>query len=513
MIDIVKWAESRYGFYVDRHYDGGRWILEACPIRLADYHHRILAHCFTPDKAGRLPYDVVAWCEPAKSGKSSLAALVAEFIALHGDPNSQVVLASNKQNQAASLMFKSLTDSIELNPYLPNVEPNRYEVEFRNGTVVRAIPSNSRGEAGARFSLAVFDELWAYIYTDSFRLWSEFKTDPTRLNSVKFAVGYGGYAGESDLWHDVLQYGLAGDPVPELADMDDGRGEPACWANGRHFTFWSHICRQPWQTDEWIASQRASLRPAEFGRMIQTDFVEGEGDFVPLDAWEALIDPDHRPLEPGDDGPAVCVGLDVATAAGGDDCACIGVYHEGGKVKLAFHRVWKGQQRREQLKLKESVYPYLLRIQDGYNLTGVWFDPFQSLSLAEDLRKAGIRCVEVPQTHATRGVKDTTLYQMIANSELVLYAHPELRTAVSGAHAKELGNGLLFLQKATGRSRIDLLIALSNVADVARKRPRKRKFIQVGETKGANDDRNFDYPIGRRPPTVSAWERFWKGYR
>ena len=160
MKDIVEWAQSKYGFYVDRHYHKAGWVLRPGPIRLAPYHAAILRHCFTPDDTGRLPYDTICWCEPAKSGKSAIAGLVAEYMALHGEKNSTIVMASNKQNQAASLMFRSLTDSIEFNPYLPHIEPGRLSVSFANGNEVKVIASNSRGEAGARFSLALFDELW-----------------------------------------------------------------------------------------------------------------------------------------------------------------------------------------------------------------------------------------------------------------------------------------------------------------------------------------------------------------
>jgi hypothetical protein len=106
-----------------------------------------------------------------------------------------------------------------------------------------------------------------------------------------------------------------------------------------------------------------------------------------------------------------------------------------------------------------------------YYIAGVYFDPFQALKLADDLETVGLRCHPVQQTHASRGPKDTALYEMVANRELVLYDASDLRRAASGAHAKELGNGLLFLQKAGGRAKIDLLVALSNCAEVARHRP------------------------------------------
>jgi hypothetical protein len=460
---IGEWSESKFGFYVDRHFRDGRWVLERGPIRLAEYHARILRHVFTPGDDGRLPYDSIAWAEPAKSGKSALSALMAEYMALHGDGD--VILASNKRNQAASVMYKSLTDSIEWNPHLPNVEPGKYEVTFANGNTVRAIPSNYRGEAGARFSFFALDEPWGVIYRDGERLVSEFKVDPTRLTSLRLFIGYGGFL-ESKLWLDLLMSGLTGEPVPELADIDDGRGEPACWRSGRLFVFWSHQTRQPWQTPEWIESQRKSLSSPQFSRMILCDFVESEGDFIEFEAWEALIDPEHRPLEPGSSKP-VYVGLDLAIAPKGDDAALVGVYSEDEKVKVAFHKLWKGKGRKRALRLSQTVEPYIRQLKRDYRIAGVYLDPWQAKLLSENLRRMGLRCHPVEQTHSTRGPKDSELWEMCVNGELVLYDDDDLRHAASYAASTELGNGLIFIKKAS-RGKIDLLIALSNCANEAR---------------------------------------------
>lgn len=466
MTDIVNWAQSKFGFYVDRSWRDGEWHLEKAPIVLADYHARILQHVFTPDASGRLPYDVVAIAEPAKSGKSAIAGLVHAYFALHVEPPAEQYVVSNKRDQAQSRVFKSLCQSFEWNPHL-GIQPNRYELTTRAGTVVKAIPANARTESGARHTLVSFDEPAGIVYTDGERLIAEFKVDPTRTVSVQLFTGYGGYSGESNLWHDLLQGGQAGDAVDELADMDDGRGVPACMRNGRTFVFWSHKCRQGWQTDQWIKSQRASLRPAEFSRMIDVDFASSEGTFIDSAAWRALVDPEHKPLERGSP-KRVYLGLDLATAPNGDNCALIGVYSEDNKVKIAFHKVWRGKDRRQKLKLKSTVYPYILNIAARYNLASVLFDPHQALSLTEDLRQAGVWCIEVPQTHASRGPKDSSLFQLAADGDLVLYPDKELENMAAGAAAKELGNGMIFLKKSGGRAKIDLLIALSNCADVAR---------------------------------------------
>ena len=506
MIDIARWAQSDIGFYVDRTWQDGHWVLGNRPIQLAPYHADILRHVFMTGADGRLPYDVVGWCEPAKSGKSAIAGLVAQYAALHLDPNSAVVMASNKQDQAASIMYASFAESVKANPAL-GTEPGRYDTTFpTTGSTVQAIASNSRGAAGARFSCALFDELWAYVYQDATRLWSEHKTDPTRQTSLKMAVGYAGYL-ESTLWLELLQSGT--EPVPELAHITNEDGEPACYRNGRTFVFWSHVCRQPWQTPEWIEGQRRTLRAPEFRRMVKTEFVEGTGDFVDQRAWEALIDPTHTPLEPGNRRFPVYVGLDIATKPGGDDCALVGVYPHDGKVKVAFHKVWKGgRQRSTPLRLAATVKPYILGLRADYRLAGVWLDPFQALQLAEELRAAGIRCNEVSQTHATRGPKDTELWEMVSNRELVLYDDPELRHAAANANAKELGNGLVFLTKS-GRGKIDLLVALSNCANEAREH--HKRHVDVHNALWEHPSRDST-PTGhaarrreRRSPAISMY--------
>ena len=463
MISISRWAESKVGFYVDRQWLAGRWVHGWEPIRLAPYHKDILEHIFTPDEEGRYLYSTVAWCEPAKSGKSAIAALCAQFVGLHVGQNSSVVLASNKQKQAQSVMYKSLVDSVTHNPVL-QVEPSRLEVEFpSSGNRVVAIPSSARSEAGARYSLFCVDEPWGYVHTDAVRLFSEFKSDPTRTLSLKLAIGYAGYDGESRLWQELLDNGIQGEPV--LTHITNEDGEPACFARGDQFTFWSDRCRQGWQTPQWIESQRQALRGGEFARMIQCRFVAGEGNFCEPDVWAACINPDHRPLEPGSKEP-VFVGVDLAIAAGGDNAAIVGVYPQGGRVKLAFHRVWEGSQRKNALRLGQTVKPFLLQVARDYDLQSCYFDPWQAQRLMEELRAEGIQCVEVVQSHSSRAPRDTWLWEAVHDGRLVLYDHPQIRGAASGAIARELGTGQIFLSKRS-RAKIDALVALSNCASAA----------------------------------------------
>jgi hypothetical protein len=133
----------------------------------------------------------------------------------------------------------------------------------------------------------------------------------------------------------------------------------------------------------------------------------------------------------------------------------------------------------------------------------VFFDPWQAQHLVDGLRRRGVKCQNVPQTHSTRGPKDTELYEMAVNQELVLYDDPELVNAVNYANAKELGNGLLFIQKA-GRGKIDLLIALSNCANEAR----NRGIIWTGGAKASKElVRRSRWNLSGKQRIKSRWSR------
>jgi len=189
--------------------------------------------------------------------------------------------------------------------------------------------------------------------------------------------------------------------------------------------------------------------------------VAGVGDFILPELWEALVDPEHKPLERNSPYP-VYVGLDLAVKPGGDDAAVVGLYADGAKIRVAFHKVWRGgRHRTEDLRISETVKPALLEAAKRCSVGMVGADPWQSYQLLEDLRRAGLPVMEIPQTHASRGPSDTALYELARNGDLVLYPDDDLVGAAGYASAKELGNGLLFITKA-GRGKIDLLIAMSN---------------------------------------------------
>jgi len=484
--DIVTWCGGKWGFYVDRHYDTehSRWRHVKGPIRLADYHAAILRHCFTPGDDGRLPYDTVALCEPAKSGKSAVAALVHEWFALHVEPPAEQYVISNKRDQAASKVFKSLCQSVEWNPHL-RIVPNKYELTFRSGTVVKAIPCNARTESGARFTLASFDEPWGIVYEDGERLTAEFKTDPTRTVSCRLFTGYGGYAGESDLWQDLLESGLEGEPAPGLEDIGDGRGVPACWRNGRTFVFWSHVTRQPWQTVGWLASLETMLIRGEFARQVHCDFASSVETFVQPEWWDACRDPGLPALRPGDGTPLV---LSVDASVSGD-CTALAVTSRHPQkpdvVAVRYVKVWEPP-RGGALDYDVTLLPDLVHWCTNYNVVQLNYDPYQLHYFMTQFRKRGLTWVVEFDQGAARLKADSDLRQRIIARTLAHDGDPILRQHVLNAAAKVTGEDSKLRIVKKGRAPMDALVAVSqsvsecsrlNLGESAVSKPRPPEHI------------------------------------
>lgn len=507
MIDIATWAESPTGFYVDRYWDSdrGRWVLRPGPIRLAQHHRDILRHCFTPDSSGKMPYDTVCICEAAKSGKSALGALVAEYFALHVEPGpgNEIYLIANKQDQAAGKTYKSLKESIESNPYL-HVSPDTYQTRFRSGTTIKAIPSNAKTEAGSRYTLAVFDEPWGIMSELEEALVAEFKVDPTRNISVRCFIGYGGYE-DSQVWRELLENGQTnGEPV--LTHITNSDGTPACYALGRLFVYWSDHPRQPWQTSEWLESFRRieRLTASQEGRMIRCEFVGIAQPFVPSELWRACLDPNLKPLPPMKEVP-LYVGVDAAVGAGGDDAAVIAVYEaDHGQICVAWHKIWRGSERRIEMRIDKTIEPYILAQSRVYNLAFIGYDPRYFTTAGHRLRDEGLPAVKIVQSLPVLGPLGQGLFNLIQDGRLRYYDHPDLTQAAAGAVARDVATGLHI--KKSSRLKIDLMVALSFAAgQVTDLDPAK---LEYSAHNPFFDDASPGQPVVAGEPLRRAGEKF-----
>jgi len=450
--DFIDWVTSPGGLYL---YDKKKPTLATWMPHQRD----ILRHIF-PAGDGPLPYNRICWSTPKKTGKTELAAAVQQYFGLFVDvPGEQYVLANDFEG-ARARVWRYIEGSLERNPLMKDTDWKKVgsEIVLGNGTTIRAIASDYRGEAGSNHSLATVDEPWGIVHESSLRLMTEFGPVPTRENSTIFYTGYQGFEGQSTFWHDLLDSGMV-EPVPELAHLDNGDGQPACWRGGKTFVYWDHVGRMPWHTQEFLDDQKRAFagRLSEYLRVWENRRVHSADAFCTPDQWEKLYDPTLRGLHAGDER-SIVLAADAATKS---DCtALVGTAWnaETKKVETVYCGVWRpgdGQP----IKLTETIGPEIVRLNQQYRVAAVYFDPFQMMAIAEMCRKAGVVMVEFPQT-SRRIQSDTHLHQLIWGNNLAHHGDPELKEHVTNALTKSNERGQRIVKELSSL-KVDAAVALA----------------------------------------------------
>jgi hypothetical protein len=213
-----------------------------------------------------------------KSGKTTLGAWLALFFAVSGFGGryAEVLIAAADLMQAQDRVFSACLRICEASFNKKQYRVTKDRITFPNGASIMAIASDWRGASGGNQSLVVFDEIWSYDTEALVRLWDEVPPSPARQISGRLVTSYAGYSGQSELLEGIYRRGLEGELIaPDLYRTADG-------------LLFAHLTRPiaPWQTEKWIAQQRASLRPSAFQRQILNQFASGAEEFIDISLWD-----------------------------------------------------------------------------------------------------------------------------------------------------------------------------------------------------------------------------------
>ena len=302
-------------------------------------------------------------------------------------------------------------------------------------------------------------------------MWDELTPVPTRKISIRFIVTYAGFEGESELLQELYDRGKAGEVIPELADIDNGEGLPACRRNGRTFVYRDHELKQhPGLTispQTYHEEQRVTLRPLAYLRIHENGFTSNEDIFITPEQWQACYSPDVRALS-AYDGRRMVLGADASTTrdlyrAGrcvpqprGGYCGCgvlPGVEAPAGRIPV---RKTYGRSRCHDQSGDHA--PGARRSGSGRGE----YHPYQLHSIALDLEKSGVSMIEMPQTGA-RVESDQALYDAIIGKTIRHYGDPTLNEHITNAVAIETPRGFRLAKEKTSR-KIDAAVALSMAA-------------------------------------------------
>ena len=441
-------------------------------MRLQSWQARILDHALQIDEDGYSKYDLVVWSQAKKSGKTTIAGAVGAYAAVNIEAPNEISCVANDQEQSAGRIFAAMMPTLTK---LNWSTPVSYKSVIRNpsafgdnGTNVKAITVNYEKEAGSNQGLSLWSELWAYKSERLSRLWEEMTPPPTRRFSMRWVETYAGYIGESKLLQDLYLSCFKDFEESDLQDRviklwDD---LPVYEVNEHMLIFWDHKHRMPWQTEKYYESQRDTMRYNAYIRLHENRWVESRDTFITYEDWQQSIS--HMPKIPQ---RRAIYALDASK--NNDSTALVGCYRQGNKIYTSDIHVWettpgteidftKVEEKIVELWRKKLIHPPL------------YYDPYQCVKLAQDLRAKGISCKEYSQG-ADRVKSDTFLYKLYNEGMIANPNNSILRKHVLAASAKEYEGEKLRIIKPSGEDggqeavsqKVDAAIAQSMAAYMA----------------------------------------------
>ena len=419
------------------------------PWRLSEYQRTVLALMFARH------YSIRLWSEIKKSGKTFLAACIALWEAI-ANPDSEVICCANDEEQAVSRVFQTVCQLIKYNAELTRSATVQASlIKFTNGSVIRAVSSDYKGQAGGRQRLTIFDELWAFELERMTRLFEEMTPPATESGAYILIVSYAGFVGEGDLLEKLYQRGLNGRRIHKSLEVY--RAEGLCM-------FWSHRRRQPWQIGPegraYYAEQRRILRPNTFLRLHGNEWVSAESQFISAEQWDACVDPNHSPIL---NGGSVHLGVDLGVKS--DSSAVVAVGCRGTKIMTAFHKIWRPVKGKP-VSL-DDVKEYIKETTKRHAVQSILADPSQAYLLIQQLAQAGITVTEFTQTQANGVKMGETLFSLVKDGNLIAYKSAELREHVLNAVGVETPGGVRMVKgKATKKIDASIALAMACVAAI-----------------------------------------------
>jgi phage terminase large subunit-like protein len=426
------------------------------PFVLSDAERAFLALAFVLDDNGRLKFPELVFGAIKKSGKTTLAAIIMlVMVLLLAGRFAEGYCCSNDLEQSISRVFTMVRRIIEASPLLraiARITTDRIAFPSMDASII-ALASDAASAAGANPTITCFDELWGYTSERSRRLWDEMITSPARKISARLTVSYAGFSGESVLLEELHKRGMA---LPEVG--------PSLRAGCGMLFAWHTEPIAPWQTESWLAEMRRSLRPSAFARMICNEFVTSESAFVDLSAWDQCVSPEMLPLR--EDGDVhVWAGVDASVKR--DSTALVAcTYNKQTKsVRLVAHKTFTPSTN-DPIDFEGTVEATVLDWRDRFLLRKVYYDPFQMVSVAQRLARAGVKMEEFPQTIPNLTAATSNLFDLIQSRSIQLYPDAAMRLAVSRAILHESSRGWR-LDKLKQQHKIDIVVALSLAAYAA----------------------------------------------
>lgn len=370
-----------------------------------------IRHAFAIGDDGRLVYWEWVFSAPKKSGKTGFAALMQiTTLFLFGGRYAEGFALANDLEQSVGRVFEACRRILASSPLLVNeVKIIADKITFiATGSTITPLASDAASAAGGHPTISTFDELHGYVSENSRRLFEEMVPVPTRKISARLTVTYCGYSGESQLLEDLYKRGMA----QPLIGTDLRAGDGILF-------FWSHVPIAPWQDEAWISQMRRSLRPSQFARMILNEWTSSESSFIPIETWDACVDPNLRSVVK-DRYLNVWCAVDASTKRDSTALCAVTWSAKDQQVRLVSHQIFQPTPENP-LDFEATIEATLLDWKNRFNVVAVYFDPMQMVASSQRLAKEGLAMVEFIQSISRLTEACQNLYDLIRGRNITSY--------------------------------------------------------------------------------------------
>lgn len=507
--DLFDFAATR--FYVP---DGGKDRATPAPITLEPIQLCILRLMFSPTFAQRYGLDCFQryiYSTVKKSGKTSIAALIARWITERWGGMNEVYTVANDLDQSRGLVYDKILKSIQLDPRYDRSRdeiPGEWDIIRRDAThlpsrsTIKPLSGDYKGQAGMNPTATFWSELWGYTLEGSQRLWDELTPVPTRPRSIRYVETYAGFLGESQLL--IEQYEIGTDPargairltredVPDWPGSETGALPLYVNPSARQFTYWDDgevARRMPWQTEGYYQSEAIALRPEAFDRLHLNLWVSPVNTMMPIEWWDSCLaradEPVPTQIDP--DEPLIC----SADASVSGDCtgATLVSRFRGDTEKVVLRRsaLWTpraGSTINYSLTLEPTLRQWITghihplnQSCSGHdyvdqlgvcvptrplNILQLAYDMYQLHDMMTRFQNEGLVWVYPFSQGGDRMVADHMLYTYIRDRKILHTGDPDVREHIGNSAAKVAkdSNTKMRIVKKTAKSKIDLAVCLS----------------------------------------------------
>jgi phage terminase large subunit-like protein len=461
------------------------------PIRFEQHQKCVLTVAFEPQKYeffrvnDVMPFQTILYSTVKKSGKTAVSASVARWVAETFGPRQEIYTMANDLEQSRGLIYQKLIDSITLTPGFVSkgvngTLPGKWRIIDRearylpNQTAVKAISSDYKGAAGSNPTCTLWTELHGYTSEADRRLWAESTPVPTRPYSFRFIDTYAGYEGESDLLWDLWEKALNSRQLTrdEIPDWPYDGPIPI------YVNIPARLCayidtgvearRMPWQKGRagelYYEAEAHDLTPNEFNRLHLNQWTSSVGQFLPVEWWDALYQPNYiPPLLPGDRTPVII----AADASVTSDATGLVMVSRDPKSPYdqcveRMSAVWYPSAGHP-MDYGETIEPTIRDWCNKYNVSQVCYDAYQLHDLMTRLKKEEVVWTEPFSQMADRNKADKRLYDMVRDRRYHHNGNTEVREHIKNCAAKMARdeNTKLRIIKKAPASKIDLAVCTS----------------------------------------------------